>query len=158
MDRRSGFYRTLPGALAILLVAVGCTIALPGGGGGQDPAPQDRNFDVPYDEVWNAAIAALGELDLPISTLEKESGVLATDWILLDGAGTFMECDGDVRSEEGRYNVLVRQVTGGTQVRITTSYRAIAETGAAAVRCGTTGEMERRILGRVEERVQRRGG
>lgn len=139
----------LPGVVALSLTTA-CTIAI---GDGSDAEPRESSFQAPFDEVWDAAIASFAAMDLPISTLEKESGVLATDWILLDDAEEWMDCDGDVRAEEGRYNAILREAGSGTRMTLTASYRAQDRDEGVAVRCGSTGEMEERIRARVESIV-----
>lgn len=140
--------RFFSGVVALSLTTA-CTIAI---GDGSDVEPRESSFQAPFDTVWDAAIATFSALDLPISTLEKESGVLATDWILIDDAEEWMDCDGDVRAAEGRYNAILRATASGTRMTLTASYRAQDPEGVA-VRCGSTGEMEERIRERVEDIV-----
>ncbi|CAN5829009.1 hypothetical protein BH20GEM1_BH20GEM1_03380 [soil metagenome] len=134
--------------LMAVSMSAACTIAI---GGSDDTAPREFNFDAPYDAVWDAAIAAFADLELPISTLEKESGVIATDWILLDDAAELMDCDGNVRAEEGRFNAIVRGTAAGTRMTLTASYRAQDPDDGVALRCSSTGVMEERVRGRVDD-------
>ncbi|HET7693795.1 MAG TPA: hypothetical protein VFM44_11975 [Gemmatimonadota bacterium] len=141
--------RLLPGVAAISLF-MACTIAI----GGDDESPP-REFTVhgSFDHVWEAVITAFADLDLPIAPPQRDSGVVTTDWILLEDPDRFMNCEGDARAQEGRYNVIVRETpaAAGTRVTMTTSYRAVNE--GVAARCASTGEMEERLRGRIEDIV-----
>ena len=37
-------------------------------------------YDRPFDAVWQAAIEAVAEMNLPIANLEKDSGLITIDW------------------------------------------------------------------------------
>lgn len=150
MNLQGSRLRPVLPVIVVLSLTTACTIAI---GDRSDAEPRESSFQAPFDAVWDAAIAAFSALDLPISTLEKESGVLATDWILLDDAEEWMDCDGDVRAEEGRYNAVLRETASGTRMTLTASYRAQDRDEGVAVRCGSTGEMEERIRERVENVV-----
>lgn len=48
------------------------------------PAPREIQktflYDKPYDAVWQAAIEAIAEMNLPIDNLEKDSGLITISW------------------------------------------------------------------------------
>ncbi len=43
-----------------------------------------RDYNAPFDDVWTAAIDVMSDANFPILTLEKESGLLVTDWVIYD--------------------------------------------------------------------------
>lgn len=74
-----------------------------------------RIFEASYDDVWQALILVLNEDELPICTIEKESGVIVTDFVRFGPYSSFAQnCleEGLLETiKEGRYrlNVLVIQ-------------------------------------------------
>lgn len=63
--------RTVFAALAALVVLCGLAVA-------QDQGA--TTFSKPFDEVWDAAIAALDDVGLALDNADKASGVLTSDW------------------------------------------------------------------------------
>lgn len=146
-----------PGVIALAALVAACgSVPFVGGGGEREYRRTVELDDASYDEAWTAIIETFGDLELPIATLEKDSGLVATDWILLRDPARFMDCDGAVRNQEGRYNVFLKQTTADPEMTITSSYRAEIRSGddpGASVRCETTERMESDIQRRVEEKV-----
>lgn len=142
--------------LALLPSLAGCASLGIDLNGDQDEAYRRTiEVDGTYDEAWRAVIETFAELELPIATLEKESGLIATDWILLAPPDQFMACGQPVRNQEARYNVFLRASgDDDPEMTITSSYRAVAREGAeegALVRCASTERMEEEIQERVRE-------
>lgn len=136
--------------LAGALAAAGCiSIA----GGGDDDYRRAETYSASFDATWRAILQSFSELDLPISTVEKESGIVATDWILVADADDRMDCPDDARQPEMRFNVLVEEVSGGTRMTITSGARALNQDGALR-RCVSSGELE----GSIQRRVARKLG
>ncbi len=137
---------------AAALVAVGCA-GIQIGGGDDDEVRQTVVIeDASYDAAWAAILQTFAELELPISTLEKESGLVATDWILVEDPDELMDCDDGYRNAEMRFNVFLSTVAGGQEMTITSSSRATDESGALE-RCVSTGQHERSIQVRVGRKV-----
>ena len=62
-------------AISLFLVAlVGCATPQPAT---RTVIEKSRVFDAPYDKVWAAIISGVAESNLPITTLEKDSGLIA---------------------------------------------------------------------------------
>ena len=56
------------------------------------PTIQDTKIiDAPFDKVWSALIATLSERALPIKAIEKESGVVTTDFVVFASGRTSYE-------------------------------------------------------------------
>lgn len=148
-------YRRLFPSL-VIPVLTACTVAF---GANGDSTTREFTVNGSFDQVWEAAITAFADLALPISPPQRDSGVVTTDWILLEDPDRYMDCDGDARAQEGRYNVIVRETPAGagTAVTLTASYRAVDEEGIA-IRCGSTGDMEERLRDRIEGIVESERG
>lgn len=130
--------------------AAGCISIVNGGDDGE--ARRSEVYDASYDDTWRAALRTFSDLGLPIATVEKESGVIATDWILVEDADERMDCPDDPRSAEMRFNVLVESTSAGTRLTITSGARARDDDGALE-RCVSTGALERSIHRGVARRI-----
>jgi hypothetical protein len=141
-------------APAILLaVTLGC-ISI---GSGHDEETRRKvvyqNAD--FDAVWSATIQTFGDMGLPIASLEKESGLITTDWILVDDPRVTMDCGENPRNPEVRFNVYIQRTNLGAEMTITTAMRALREDGTTLQRCESTGAYEEEIQGRVRRKVER---
>lgn len=137
-------------AVVGLLVAAGCISIV--GGGDDDEYRRAETYQASYDVTWRAVLQSFAELDLPIATIERESGLVATDWILVAQADERMDCPDDARQAEMRLNVLVEEAGSGTRMTITSGARALTEDGVLQ-RCSSTGALERAIQRRVSGKV-----
>lgn len=135
--------------LAAAIAAAGCISIV---GGDDEEVRRSETYDATYDATWRAALQSFSELELPIATLEKESGVIATDWILVADADERMECPDDPRSAEMRFNLLVEESGGETRITITTGARARDDEGTLQ-RCVSTGALEGAIHRRIARKV-----
>ena len=132
----------------------GCGTIGIGMGGDDDEYRRTTVYeDASYDETWSAILQTFAELELPISTLEKESGLVATDWILVEDPEDAMDCDDGYRNAEMRFNVFLKSVAGGQEMTITSSARAGGEEVGELQRCESTGELEQAIQTRVGRKV-----
>ena len=97
----------------------------------------DFKINAEYDDVWSAVIETLAEMSAPIKSIEKESGLVTTDFVnFFSGYNQSAELDriaekpnyGILASwSRGRYkfNVFVRAKDDGqTAVKITTHIEA----------------------------------
>ncbi|CAN5315509.1 hypothetical protein BH18GEM1_BH18GEM1_13730 [soil metagenome] len=145
--RRTGFPLLLLAASALGCISIGI---------GDDDRETERQVvfrGADFDAVWSATIQTFGDMRLPIASLEKESGLLTTDWILVDDPGEKMDCDENPRNPEVRFNIYVQRMNQGTEMTMTTSMRALREDGTTLQSCESTGAYEEEIRERVERRV-----
>ncbi|HUP19995.1 MAG TPA: hypothetical protein VM778_08595 [Gemmatimonadota bacterium] len=140
--------------MALAAAVAGCGTFGMGMGGSDDDYRRTTVYeDAGYDETWSAILQTFAELELPISTLEKESGLVATDWILVEDPEDAMDCDHGHRNAEMRFNVFLKTVAGGQEMTITSSARARGEEADSLQRCESTGEQEQSIQTRVGRKV-----
>lgn len=92
----------------------------------------ERVFKETRDQVWSAALATITDLELPISRMESESGFLRSGPLDLNQVGPrFVDCGAIKPARKWidpveelstpnvyRLTVLVREVGGGTGVRV----------------------------------------
>lgn len=144
--------------LAGLLVLTSCATA---------PAPRsiENSFEYSdtYDSVWSAIIETMAEMNLPISAMEKDSGLIATDWLNFMGTSNndYCDCGGlginTERAREGKFNVFVRRDDPKLVVRVNCTFRqTIAYGNSHSTRdCVSTGAIERQIDEKIRDNLMR---
>ena len=130
-------------------------------------APVARNFenlaDYPgstFSEVWDLVIDVFGDRNWAIDNLERDSGIIATDWMRDDNV-SYQDCGSpgllSVDSNHmGRFNVVVRETDDGVSIRVTTSWQATRsfDNIGNIVECLSTGILERELHEEVQERLE----
>lgn len=153
--------RVLLGSV-LLIVVGGCAGTLPV----QTQIVNNQAIQADFETTWDAVIQWFALTNNPIATIEKASGIIATEQ-LTDAIGA-LNC-GEAgygyayRTPEVRMNVFVRSVTPeATEVRVTMTGRVMrvgnigATSGQAEWRtCYSNGSFERDMLESVSEAVSR---
>jgi hypothetical protein len=113
---------------------------------------------VTFDKSWNAVIDMFGERSWTIANMEKASGFINSDWMNADQTA-YVDCGSPGITTEGqrqgRFNVVVREATGGIGVTVNTAWRTTREFGGAAtqIECTSTGVLEGEIFTQLKQRV-----
>lgn len=138
-------------------------------------APKPRQIvsafpiEAPFDDVWTAIIESFAEMNLPIMNMEKDSGLITTDWIeypLGKEGKKYCDCGGlginiEVR-RAGKFNVFAKSITdSSSEVRVTCSFQQTYETfslegsGARFTRnCFSTGKLEADMFEIVKSKLK----
>lgn len=144
--------------MTLVFSAAGCATA-------PKPRTVEKSFtyDNGYDAVWSAVVSVFAELNLPIANMEKDSGLITTDWIGFDGTKNddYCDCGGagitvEV-SRKGRFNVFVKSLAdGATSLQVNTTYQAVRTFGDAAstIQCYSTGSLEAKISDMVTDKLK----
>lgn len=115
-----------------------------------------------YDATWAAVVDVFGENNWAIANLEKDSGIITTDWMRLDGEGGQADCgDSGLAIEHGRevrFNVLVRGDDETAEVTVNTTLREYRSFDGRSfyADCTSTGVIEGRIHAMVDHALARR--
>lgn len=138
-------------------------MALVMGCGSRKPVSFDFNtlntYDATFDETWEAAISIFAGSNIPIKTLEKDSGIIVSD--PLGASASFYRCKTGfletIRNPQGTFNVFVRKVSDGkTSVQINSIYKGQSWVGNNYLgwkNCQSTGELERTIFQKLLARL-----
>lgn len=116
--------------------------------------PTEVLFNQPFDKTWNATLNALTEF--PITTINKEVGLITTDWktqsapfifIMPSGGayvgGTFRsEAGGSYSQKRERLNIRVKSEPKGSRVSITTSVEVYFNNSVVAAGMGSRPTLE----------------
>ena len=152
--RNKGF-----GLVLVCLFIYGCATA---------PLPRQivNTFpiDKPFDDVWQALVESFSELQLPIDNIEKDSGLITTDWIDFTGQKNTDYCDcGGLgmsieQSRVGKFNVFVKKVTEDScEIRVNCMYEQTIQeaiTDAIIVRkCVSTGKLEAAMFDLIKSKL-----
>lgn len=103
------------------------------------------------DRAWNAVIDVFAERNIPIRTIDRSSGFVATEALQVAGVDSLPWADcgsgatGDIRPQVATYNVRVRGDSAHSTVRITVRWSADVAQMTNQVNmaeCVTTGRWE----------------
>ena len=148
--------RWIPAAVITTLVSLACATA-----------PVARDFEnlaeypeASFSEVWDLVIDVFGDRNWAIDNLERESGIIATDWMATDDP-SYQDCGGSgifgsPQTHMGRFNIVVRETDVGVSMRVTTSWRAtraVIVEDEVALTCVSTGVFERELHDEVGRRL-----
>jgi hypothetical protein len=131
------------------------------------PAPREimKSFPIekPYDRVWSAVIETFAELQLPIQNMEKDSGLIITDWIDFTGQKNedYCDCGGlgintEVR-RSGKLNVFVKKINENScEIQVNTMFEQMIRFGDTAPtkrNCVSTGNLEAEMFRLIKEKT-----
>lgn len=147
--------RVVTVGMAVLVSAASATAP------GKHSVQKARTIDATYDATWTALIEVFAEHNWAIANMEKDSGLIATDWMAIPNDSPFADCGGSgIARELGtqiRFNVFVRDLDGDAQVTVNTSFRQLRSFDGkqAIVDCTSKGEVERQIHQELAVRAPR---
>lgn len=118
---------------------------------------REASIDRPFDEVWNKAVDFFANNDIPLKTVQKDSGLIATEYGVALGV-TSLDCGkaplgSFLTDPTANVNVLVREANGA-QVRVNvfgSATLAVQNMNGSMspirkVRCESTGEIEAALI------------
>jgi len=117
-----------------------------------------------YDLVWTALIETFADLNLPIDNMEKDSGLITTDWIDFTGQTNeeYCDCGGlGINTEverTGKFNVFVKKVTENScEIKVNCIFERITRFGDSFPykrKCLSNGNLEAEIFRLIELKTQ----
>ncbi len=148
--------RVLRVCLVVVMVALAAASATA-------PKPHDVErsglIHAPLDATWKAIIVLFGERGWPIATIDRSSGIIATDWLRMPdevadcGSAPLATTVGT----KGRFNIIAMAVAGGTQLTVNTTFQRVREFDGhvRVVDCVSLGTVEQSVISRVADRAAR---
>jgi hypothetical protein len=121
------------------------------------PVPA-AEITAPFDRVWGAVIDYFADNSVPIRTLEKASGLIATETMLVPtGRIDFADCGKDVLGEfigpsHAAYNVRVTGDSAKSSVRVTAIFTN--QHSPRYPQCVSRGNYERVLLNSIRYRMK----
>ncbi|WP_143136734.1 hypothetical protein [Burkholderia ubonensis] len=132
---------------------------------------KSRTFDAPFDVVWPAIIDSIAEQNLPITTLEKVSGLIAISGVSYSPndasegyRGSVMGIPDQVTARVARFNIFATSQEGGkTTVKVNTSFKMQVRTGNGSnlfpyryqiEEAFSNGNFEKRVFGEISYRIK----
>jgi hypothetical protein len=118
-----------------------------------------------YEDTWAGLIETFAAKGWAIGHMNKESGLITTDWIELgDEAERYADCGraplGSRVTTQARFNVIVKQRERGSFVSVTSAFRQLRSSGdpsaVAEVACASRGSVELTIHNEVAARASTR--
>jgi len=137
------------------------------------PAPRQIvkafTIEAQFDDVWVAVIDSFSEMNLPIANMEKDSGLITTDWIgypLGKKGKVYCDCGGlgiwIELEREGRFNVFVKKITeSSSELKVNCLYRQTIQPATAGAgdsikvrTCVSTGKLEADMFETVKSKLK----
>lgn len=155
--------RKLMVVLILLLTFVGC-VGVPIAP--LAPEDKERLYQSDFNVTWHGVLDVINEKELPITTIEKESGIVVTDFVIIPF--TFASSRPDLfpaqpleMIQQGRYklNISVRSASVSTKVRINAhfekfSHIAFIEQFPSWKIQASTGILEKELFNAIESSIQ----
>jgi hypothetical protein len=132
-------------------------------------APQVHQFQkswtmpCSFDKAWSATVELFAERGWPIATLEKDSGLIVSDWVSLGPQDRYTDCGSPGLAiplrREARFNVFIRPGETGPSLTINTTFRELRSFDQQTFYrdCTSTGalesELEAQILAKAQQGV-----
>jgi len=138
------------------------------------PIPQDiensKTFSSSFDKVWTATVQTFAELNLDIATIEKDSGIIVSNYFLISNEERYIHkakneyCDcgtAELLTEHYRkvkFNVFLKELAGESiEVRVNAVFenRTSRPTGGldSVNSCVSTGKFESEIFKLIGDRI-----
>lgn len=144
-----------------VMLVIACVVAA----AASASAPQSRKVNTtasvtaPYEQTWEAVIDLFSERNWAIQNMDRDSGLITTDWMSLGSeAKTFADCGGSglatVRETAVRFNVRVKPADDETSVAVNATFRQqrVFDNNSFIVDCTSMGAVEALIHREVEQR------
>jgi len=116
-----------------------------------------------YDSIWSAVIETFAELQIPIDNMEKDSGLITTDWIDFTGQTNEDYCDcGKLginieESRTGKFNAFLKKTSGNScELTMNCMFEQIYFFGENRWKrkCVSTGNLEREMHERISAKLR----
>jgi len=137
---------------AIIAAAVGSGCAAP------KPThfENSQTFAAPFEAVWAATVEHMAGRNIPIKTIEMDSGIIYAEPV--NAPGTFADCGESIATVVARpatLNIFVRSVDSGTVVTVNTTFRETRYFDGVTFtqECYSSGLIERDILSAIQQRL-----
>jgi hypothetical protein len=143
--------------VAVILLISGCAQPRPPA---PSPVREETVVNAGFAGTWDATIDHFAEDNIPISTIDRASGFIATTRLAVDrgtaamasdcGSGQGLAAGIRVVATQAIYNVLVRGDEESSTVRVTASW----SNPEASWACTTTGVWETEMEGAIKRRAE----
>jgi hypothetical protein len=129
----------------------------------------ERTYAIPFDSVWQDAVDWFATHNTPIKTMDKGSGLIASDYgLAVASYQSYCDCGSGgtglvskrIESPVGNVNLLIKRIDEAhTRIKVSTFFKAILVTTQEArgevmasetVNCNTTGKLEKEILDGIQ--------
>lgn len=122
----------------------------------------DDTINRSFDQVWTALIEVMAEFNLGIATIEKDSGIIATDWIDYYGTKNDQFCDcgglglGIEKKRIGKFNVFIKALNEETtMITVNSTFNQTYEMMDTMFErnCVSCGMLEKQIIDSVKSKL-----
>lgn len=89
---------------------------------------KEHFYDADFNTTWRVVIDVLNDRSLPITTIEKESGIIVTDFVIISPSAPLILVQPPEIARQGRYklNISVVSASEKTKVRINAHFERLS--------------------------------
>jgi hypothetical protein len=123
----------------------------------------EKTWTVPstFDQTWEATIELFAARGWPIEVLEKDSGIIASDWVRIHNQDGYADCGEagwgiGVGRREVEFNIFVkRDMQEGPRLTVNCNFRELRiysgyySTNRSFTECNSTGKLEAEIYAQI---------
>ena len=121
-----------------------------------------KTWTVPstYDKAWSATVQLFAENGWPITTIEKDSGIIVSDWVSLGTQSGHADCGSAglaiVQRREAKFNVFIQESDSGPVLTVNTNFRELRsfDNQSFYADCTSTGSLEAHLHSQILARIK----
>ena len=120
-----------------------------------------RDTQKEFDGLWDSIISLYSTFDFPILTLEKDSGIIVSDWFRMgDKDSASLDCGNPglaiTLGREAKITVTVRRFEGKRKITAKGQYKELRQFDGRQfyATCFSTGVLEKAILSAIENNTE----
>lgn len=121
-----------------------------------------KSWTIPstFDQTWSATVELFAERGWHIDTLEKDSGIIGTDWLTIGRQSVFADCGTPgllyPLRREVKFNVFVLGVATGHSLTVNARFRELRMFNSQRTyhNCTSTGQLETEIYEQILAKVR----
>jgi len=113
-----------------------------------------------FDQAWSATVQLFAENGWPIATLERDSGIIVSDWVDIGTGGEYSDCGSAplaiVVGREAKFNVFIRDAASGPSMTVNASFRELRSFNeqTAYSDCTSLGVLEAKLHSDILDRAK----
>jgi len=113
-----------------------------------------------FDQAWSATVQLFAENGWPIATLERDSGIIVSDWVDIGTEGDYTDCGSAplaiVLGREAKFNVFIRDAGSGPSLTVNASFHELRSFNERTIysECTSLEVLEAKLHGEILDRAK----
>lgn len=113
-----------------------------------------------FDDAWSATVQVFAERQWSIQTLEKDSGIIVSEWLGIERDKSYCDCGSSglsvVRGREVKFNVFINNDGDPPRITINAKFREhrMFDYQTYTVACNSKGAVEQLVSNHIFEKIR----